>query len=129
LILSLRGDDQMQRFHAARVISEPRLPKSTIPHVGHAPFATEMPVRCKRARRAPSRPEQSQQSGCYSITSSAIARRLGGIVRPSDFAALRLITNRNLVGCTTGRSIGFVPLRIRPAYMPACRLISAILVP
>jgi hypothetical protein len=34
----------------------------------------------------------------YSITSSARARRLGGTVRPSALAALRLITNSNLVG-------------------------------
>ena len=27
----------------------------------------------------------------------------GGIVRPSAFAVLRLITNSNLVGCSTGR--------------------------
>src|SRR5262249_8679790 len=35
-------------------------------------------------------------------------------VRPSVFAVLRLITSSNLVGCTTGISDGFSPLRIRP---------------
>ena len=31
---------------------------------------------------------------------------------PSAFAVLRLITSSNLVGCCTGRSAGFSPLRI-----------------
>jgi hypothetical protein len=51
----------------------------------------------------------------HSITSSAMASRVGGIVRPSTLAVLRLTTNSNLVGCITGRSAGFSPLRIRPA--------------
>ena len=51
----------------------------------------------------------------YSITSSASASRLSGIDRPSALAVLRLMTNSNLVGCTTGKSAGFSPLRIRPA--------------
>ena len=51
----------------------------------------------------------------YSITSSAVVSSDGGIVRPSVFAVFRLITNSNFVGCTTGRSAGFSPLRIRPA--------------
>src|SRR6266576_3240682 len=49
----------------------------------------------------------------HSITSSASASSVGGISRPSVVAVLRLITNSNLVGCSTGRSPGFVPLRIR----------------
>jgi hypothetical protein len=52
--------------------------------------------------------------GRYSITSSARASKSGGTVRFSAFAVLRLITNSNLVGCTTGRSAGFSPLRMRP---------------
>jgi hypothetical protein len=55
----------------------------------------------------------------YSITSSARASSVAGISRPSDFAVLRLIANSNLVGCWTGKSAGFSPLRIRPAYFPA----------
>jgi hypothetical protein len=41
--------------------------------------------------------------------------KVGGISRPSVFAVLRLITNSNLVGCMTGRSAGFAPLRMRLA--------------
>ena len=50
----------------------------------------------------------------HSITSSARASNLSGIGRRSAFAALRLITSSNLVGCKTGRSPGFSPLRMRP---------------
>src|SRR6516164_7639056 len=51
----------------------------------------------------------------HSITSSASASSLSGIWRPSALAVLRLITNSNLVGCSTGNSAGFAPLRILPA--------------
>jgi hypothetical protein len=40
------------------------------------------------------------------------ARIKGGIVKPSAFAVLRLMTSSNLVGCWTGRSAGFAPFRI-----------------
>src|SRR6266704_2301535 len=50
----------------------------------------------------------------YSITWSAMEITPGGTSMPSAFAVLRLITNSNLVGCTTGRSAGFSPLRILP---------------
>ena len=52
----------------------------------------------------------------YSITSSARASSCGEISRPSAFAVLRLITSSNLVGCWTGRSAGFSPLRMRVTY-------------
>jgi glyoxylase-like metal-dependent hydrolase (beta-lactamase superfamily II) len=55
-----------------------------------------------------------QQKKYHSIASSASARSLGDTSRPSAFAVLRLITNSTLVGCRTGRSAGFVPLRILP---------------
>ena len=40
-------------------------------------------------------------------TCRAILRQAGA------FAVLRLITSSNLVGCSTGRSAGFAPLKIR----------------
>src|SRR5262249_40448814 len=49
----------------------------------------------------------------YSITSSATASTPDGIVRPSAFAVLRLITNSNLVGACTGRSPGRSPFMMR----------------
>jgi len=48
----------------------------------------------------------------YSMSWSARPSTDGGIVSPSSFAVLRLITSSNLVGCWTGRSAGFAPLRI-----------------
>jgi len=51
----------------------------------------------------------------YSITRSARASSDGGIVRPRALAVLRLITNSKLVGCSTGRSAGLMPLRTRSA--------------
>ena len=50
----------------------------------------------------------------HSITSSAATSRVCGTVRPSAFAVLRLMTKSNLVGCSTGNSVGLAPLRIRP---------------
>src|SRR3954452_25138548 len=50
----------------------------------------------------------------HSITSSARASRLGGTVRPSILAVGRLMTNSILLACTTGRSSGLSPLRMRP---------------
>jgi hypothetical protein len=49
----------------------------------------------------------------YSITSSARATNPGEMVRPSALAVLRLITNSNFVGSSTGRSPGFSPLSMR----------------
>ena len=49
----------------------------------------------------------------YSITSSARASSAGGTVRPIDFAVLILMTSSYLVGCCTGKSLGFSPLRMR----------------
>lgn len=48
----------------------------------------------------------------HSTTWSARNRSDGGIVRPSAFAALMLITNSNLVGCSMGKSAGLAPRRI-----------------
>ena len=50
----------------------------------------------------------------YSMISSARASTDGGIVKPSAFAALRLMTNSNFVGRSTGRSAAFAPSRILP---------------
>src|SRR5262249_57558666 len=59
-------------------------------------------------------PTDNRYGRPYSITSSASARSLAGISRPSALAVLRLITSSNLVDCWIGRSAGLSPLRIRP---------------
>ena len=43
----------------------------------------------------------------------------GATSRPSNLAVCRLMTNSNLVACTTGRSAGFSPLRMRSMYVAA----------
>ena len=77
---------------------------------------------CARATREGSRekrPRRRAAKSCdelppvHSITSSAVANSVSGTARPSALAVLRLITNSNLVGCSTGRSAGLAPLRIR----------------
>lgn len=60
--------------------------------------------RCQRLHQSPS----GQR-----MTSSAERRREGGSVRPSACAVLRLRISSNCVGCSTGKSLGLAPLRIR----------------
>ena len=55
------------------------------------------------------------------ITLFARARTSGGIVKPICFAVLRLITNSDFVGCSTGVSARFVPFRILPTIDDAMR--------
>ena len=55
----------------------------------------------------------------YSITSSAQARSVGGMIIPSAFAVLRLIRSSNLVGCSIGISAGFAPCKIRSTNVAA----------
>src|SRR5262249_49356071 len=65
-----------------------------------------------RSRRAAEK--RDELAPPHSITSSARASRRSGTVSPSALAVLRLIANSNFVGCITGRSAGFSPLRMRP---------------
>src|SRR5262249_41153283 len=76
------------------------------------------PVRLLRARGERPRgrcaaEQRDELAAHHSITSSARASSVGGTVRPSAFAVLRLITSSYLVGACTGRSAGFSPLRMR----------------
>src|SRR5262249_54591788 len=48
----------------------------------------------------------------YSITSSARASSVGGIVKRSALAAFRFMTKSNFSGCCTGSSDGLAPLKI-----------------
>src|SRR5215475_15508416 len=56
--------------------------------------------------------ENSIQSWRYLITLSALTSTFGRIVTPICLAVFRLITSSNFVGCSTGRSAGFAPLRV-----------------
>src|SRR3954467_2793882 len=52
---------------------------------------------------------QQQTFSRYSITSSARPSNIDDTSSPIAFAALRLITSSNLVGCSTANSAGFAP--------------------
>src|SRR5262245_50686246 len=71
-------------------------------------------ARRERARGCRAAEQRDECAAVHSITSSASASSRSGTFRPSALAVLRLITSSNLVGCTTGRSAGFSPLRMRP---------------
>src|SRR5262249_2052598 len=65
-------------------------------------------------RERPHRSSAEQQyelAPLHSITSSARAMSVGGISRPIALAAFKLMINSNLVGCSTGKSAGFAPLK------------------
>ena len=74
---------------------------------------------CATESACPFRANNGSQS--HSITSSARASSDGGTSRPSAFAALRLMTSSNLVGCSTGRFAGDAPFRILSTYSAARR--------
>ena len=70
---------------------------------------------CRVATRCARRRLTRSRKRCrYSITSSVMESSPDGRVSPSALAVLRLRTSWNLADCTTGRSVGFSPLRMRP---------------
>src|SRR5262245_50332158 len=75
---------------------------------GFLPLSDERP----RSRRAAE--QRDELASPHSITSSARASMVGGMMMPSSFAVLRLMTNSNFTACWTGRSDGFAPFRIFP---------------
>src|SRR6516165_3483343 len=76
------------------------------------PPKTDIDERDRHVRYVPKADLCTAAKAAYSITSSACTRSDGGNLRPSAFAVLRLTTSSNLVGCSTGRSVGFWPLMI-----------------
>jgi hypothetical protein len=69
--------------------------------------------RRERPRRGGAK-QRDELAPPHSITSSAMASSLSGIVNPSALAVLTLITSSTFTACWTGRSAGFAPLRILP---------------
>jgi hypothetical protein len=87
---------------------------------GHATLATKRTLLLNLGRTctgwiAPALPG----AFTHSITSSAMASSPGGMVRPSACAVIRFTTRSNLVGCCTGKSLTFVPRRMRSTYVAA----------
>src|SRR5262249_22829078 len=71
-------------------------------------------ARRERPRNGCAAEQRDEVSPVHSITSSARASSAGGTVSPSILAVCALMTSSNLLDCTTGRSAGFAPLRMRP---------------
>ncbi len=107
--------DNFNRFHRGR---HPRIPAVTgltrhdTPWFG---WGAPTPRCCHRGIVPPgarSTTPLRSPAHTYWITSSAWKRSVGGMVRPSALAVLRLRTNSNFIGCSIGRSPGLAPLRI-----------------
>jgi len=71
--------------------------------------------RCRCAK------QREEFAALHSITLSARASSVGGIVRPSAVAVIKFMTRSNLVGCSTGKPAGFAPRRILSTKSPARR--------
>src|SRR5262249_2478524 len=69
-------------------------------------------LRHKRPRRCRATDKRDERATFHSITSSARAMSVGGTVRPSAFAVLRLMMSSIFVGCSTGSSAGCAPFKI-----------------
>src|SRR6267142_5255889 len=84
-----------------------------------------LPTRGERPRGRRPAEKRDELAPFHSITSSARASSVGGTVSPRALAVLRLMTSSNFVGCTTGRSAGLAPFRIRSTRYAARRNRSA----
>ena len=73
-------------------------------------------ARLLRTRRKRPRQRAAEQrdelASFHSMTSSARANSVGGMVRPRAVAVLRLMTSSIFIGCSTGSSAGSAPFRI-----------------
>jgi len=65
----------------------------------------------------PKRTYALQQAAAYSITSSARARMVAGIVRPSALAVLRLTTKSIWLGSAPADRSAFAPFSIRSTFV------------
>src|SRR5262249_21128961 len=111
--LDIAALDPAQGVRGRLETHAPRLPSRVIRYP-HQPAPPPHAIRRLRARRERPRrrraaEERDELTAFHSITSSAIARRLSGTVRPSAFAAVRLMTRSKLVRLSTGRAPRLVP--------------------
>ena len=97
-------------FHTAEV--KTRTPFWTLAFP--LPPAADMPAHLLGQPSARTGLMHRSKQPLYSITSSAVASSCGGTVRSSIMAVWALITSSNLLDCTTGKSAGLAPLRMRP---------------
>src|SRR5262249_41952285 len=97
-----------QRFHLAR--SRGSGGEMQIPDPSNL---CRLRARRKRPHRRRAAEQRDELPTLHSITSSARASTVAGTSRPSALAVLTFTISSNLVGCCTGRSAGFSPLRMR----------------
>src|SRR6516164_5141420 len=84
---------------------------------------------CERPCGDYSAGERDELASLHSITSSARASNVGGMVKSSALAAVRLISSSNLVGNSIGKSPGLAPLRILSTKLAVRRQLSRRFVP
>ena len=113
----MRGLDRLVLHDAAAPVRDVQ-PLERTPSVGRRCSAESHPrdlaVTCPAgARRARTASGVEPDRKRHLMISSARANTGGGMVRPRALAVLRLITSSNFVGCSTGRSAGLAPLRMR----------------
>src|SRR5205085_6411408 len=85
-------------------------------------LSADDPVRNEQADAAG---EQDTTTRDHWITSSARNNSDGEMLRPRFFAALTLTTSKYRFGCSTGRSLGFAPLRTFATYTAASLNVSS----
>jgi hypothetical protein len=74
---------------------------------------------CRRCRRDSSCPCRGRAAPDVSTSLIGAQQNRLGDLQPAALAVLRLTTSSNLVGCSTGRSAGSAPLRIRSTSLAA----------
>jgi hypothetical protein len=78
-----------------------------------APTSLALTCRWRSRPQHQFRTHALHQERCYSITSSARASTVSGTVMLSALAVFRLTISWYRVGCSTGRSPGLAPFRMR----------------
>jgi hypothetical protein len=86
-------------------------------------------TRRQRPRCGHAAEKHDELAAPHSITSSARSRKDSGIDSLRALAVVRSMTSSNLVGCSTGRSAGFAPLRILSTYSAERRNRCVLLAP
>src|SRR5262245_30212632 len=121
--LHISADGPAKRLQPLQEGSEPCLVMRIVRRCGEEHADAPHPLALLRPRRgrpcsrsaAEQHDELAASHACaHSMTSSASASSLSGTVSPSILAVPALMTNSNLFGCTTGKSAGLAPLRMRP---------------
>src|SRR5262245_44609026 len=108
-ILTLNPPELAQRLPERVEVGPRKYPKK--PYPTHLPSLLPLGGE-RRGEEHRTRTSEERATIHYWITSSARASSVGGIVRPSALAVLRLISSSNFVGSSIGRSAGLAPLRI-----------------